>query len=76
MCQFFHGRSAGSDGAWLIPQQQLYEEIGAERGIFVATPQGKVFFDNEGAWQLSTHFGAMHDAKYMDGMRDDILSKY
>ena len=73
---FFQGGNAGSDGAWLVPQQQRWEELAAERGIILAIPQGKVYFHNEGAWQLNTHSGAMHDVKYIDAMLDDILAMY
>ena len=73
---FFQGGNAGSDGAWLVPQQQRWEELAADRGIILAIPQGKVYFHNEGAWQLNTHSGAMHDVKYIDAMLDDILAKY
>lgn len=73
---FFQGGNAGSDGAWLVPQQQRWEELAAERGIILAIPQGKVFFDNEGAWQLNTHPGVMHDVKYIDAMLDDILTRH
>ena len=73
---FFQGGNAGSDGAWLVPQQQRWEELAADRGIILAIPQGKVYFHNEGAWKLNTHSGAMHDVKYIDAMLDDILAKY
>ncbi len=73
---FFQGGNAGSDGAWLVPQQQRWEELAAERGLILAIPQGKVFFDNEGAWQLNTHSGVMHDVKYIGAMLDDISTRH
>ena len=37
---YFPGGSAGSDGAWLMPQQQIWEELAVKEGIIIAIPQG------------------------------------
>jgi len=72
---YFAGGSAGSDGAWLMPQQQLWEELAAKEGIIIAIPQGKIFFDNESAWQLNTDLKTMQDINFIDAMLEDIRVK-
>ena len=72
---YFAGGSAGSDGAWLMPQQQIWEELAAKEGIIIAIPQGKIFFDNESAWQLNTDLKTMQDIKFIDAMLKDIRLK-
>ena len=69
---FFQGGDANSDGAWLIPQQKRWTELADEKGIIIAIPQGRVFADNEGAWQLNTDSSTMQDIRYIRAMLDDI----
>ena len=72
---YFPGGSAGSDGAWLMPQQQIWEELAVKEGIIIAIPQGKIFFDNESAWQLNTDSKTMQDINFIDAMLEDIRVK-
>jgi len=62
----------GSAGAWMFPQQSLFEELAETEGIVLAFAIGKRLPDNEGAWQLNTDAQSMQDIDFITAMIDDI----
>jgi len=69
----FHG---GGGSGFPFEQQDQFDALGAQEDFIMIYPQGQVFGDNEGEWQLNTGPDSGQDIAFVEAILDGLDERY